>query len=151
MASIATLVLRSRFISQTSAQASKSMKKHLIVGINGAGESAQELVEAWRRAKQGRPAEPPIERLYFEDLATMLKMLTPRRLETLKAIHEIGPVSVRALAGRMKRDYKNVHHDCQVLAQTGLVTRSSDGKLRAPWSKIIAEITLATRADTRHD
>ena len=122
------------------------MKKHLLVGIKGAGESAEEFVEAWRRGARGQPAEPPIERLYFEDLATVLKVLTPRRLEALKAVHEIGPLSVRALAGRMKRDYKNVHHDCQVLARAGLVMRSSDGRLRAPWSKIIAEIALAARA-----
>jgi predicted transcriptional regulator len=128
------------------------MKKHLLVGIKGADESAQEFVEAWRRAARGQPVEPPIERLYFEDLATMLKVLTPRRLEMLKAIHQIGPVSVRALAGRMKRDYKNVHYDCQVLARAGLIMRSPDGRLRAPWSKIIAEIALAARAaDTRYD
>jgi predicted transcriptional regulator len=119
------------------------MKKHLSVAIKGADESAKEFVEAWRRAKRGKPPEQPIERLYFEDLATMLKVLTPRRLEVLKVLHEIGPVSVRALAAKMKRDYKNVHHDLQVLERVGLVTRSPDGRLMAPWKKIIAEIALA--------
>jgi predicted transcriptional regulator len=120
------------------------MKKHLSVGIKGAGESAQEFIEAWRRTEQGQPVEQPIERLYFEDLTTMLKVLTPRRLEVLKVVHEIGPVSVRAVAARMKRDYKNVHHDLQVLERAGLATRSSDGRLKVPWNKIIAEIALAT-------
>jgi len=119
------------------------MKKHLSVGIKAACESATEFVEAWRRAEQSQPAEQLIECLYFEDLATMLKVLTPRRLEVLKVVHEIGPVSVRAVAGRMKRDYKNVHHDLQILERAGLVTRSPDGRLKAPWDKIIAEITLA--------
>jgi predicted transcriptional regulator len=119
------------------------MKKHLSVGIKGASESAREFVEAWRRAEQGQPVEQPIERLYFEDLVTMLKVLTPRRLEALKVVHQIGPVSVRAVAMRMKRDYKNVHHDLQVLERAGLVTRSPDGRLKAPWNKIIAEIDLA--------
>ena len=119
------------------------MKKHLLVGIKGVRESAQEFVEAWRRAEQGRSVEQPMERLYFEDLATMLRVLTPRRLEVLKVVHEVGPVSVRGLAGRMKRDYKNVHHDLQVLERAGLVTRSPDGKLTVPWNKIIAEIALA--------
>jgi predicted transcriptional regulator len=119
------------------------MKKHLSVGIKAVRESAKEFVEAWRRAEQGQPVEQPMERLYFEDLATMLRVLTPRRLEALKVVHEIGPVSVRALAGRMKRDYKNVHHDLQVLERAGLVTRSADGRLRVPWNKIIAEIALA--------
>jgi predicted transcriptional regulator len=65
-------------------------------------------------------------------LATMLKVLTPRQLEVLKVVHQIGPVSVKTVAGRMKRDYKNVHHDLQVLERAGLVTRSPDGRLRAP-------------------
>ena len=119
------------------------MKKQLSISIKGAGESAKEFVEAWRRAEQGKSPEQPIERIYFEDLATLLKVLTPRRLEVIKLAHEIGPVSVRALASRMKRDYKNVHHDLQVLERAGLVTRSADGRLMAPWKKIIAEIALA--------
>jgi predicted transcriptional regulator len=119
------------------------MKKQLSISIKGAGESAKEFIEALRRAEQGKPAEQPIERLYFEDLATMLKVLTPRRLDVLKLVHQIGPVSVRALAVSMKRDYKNVHHDVQVLERVGLITRSADGRLTAPWTKIIAEIALA--------
>ena len=119
------------------------MKKYLSVGIKGANESAKEFIGAWRRAEQGQPVEQPIERLNFEDLATMLKVLTPRRLEVLKVVHQIGPVSVRAVAKRMKRDYKNVHHDLQVLERAGLVMRSPDGRLSAPWNKIIAEIALA--------
>jgi predicted transcriptional regulator len=119
------------------------VKKQISISIKAAGESANEFVEAWRRTEQGRRPEQPIERLYFEDLATMLKVLTPRRLEVLKVLHQTGPVSVRQLAGRMKRDYKNVHHDLQVLERVGLVTRSADGKLAAPWKKIVAEIALA--------
>lgn len=119
------------------------MKKYLLVAIKGVTESAKEFAEAWRRTERGNPLEQPIERLYFEDLATMLKVLTPRRLEVLKVLHRIGPVSVRALAGTMKRDYKNVHHDLQMLERVGLVTRSPDGRLTAPWKKIIAEIALA--------
>jgi predicted transcriptional regulator len=119
------------------------MKKELSVSIKDARESAKEFVEAWRRADQGKPAEQPVERLYFEDLPTMLKVLTPGRLEVLKVLHQAGPLSVRALASRMKRDYKNVHHDLQVLEHVGLVVRSTEGKLTAPWTKIVAEIALA--------
>jgi predicted transcriptional regulator len=73
----------------------------------------------------------------------MLKVLTPGRLEVLKMLHQAGPLSVRALAGRMKRDYKNVHHDLQVLERVGLVMRSTEGKLTASVAEIVAEIALA--------
>jgi hypothetical protein len=53
------------------------MKKHLLVAIKGVSESAKEFAEAWRCTERGNPLEQPIERLYFEDLATMLKVLTP--------------------------------------------------------------------------
>lgn len=119
------------------------MKKHLSIAIKGPIESAREFAEAWRRSERGEPPEQPIERLYFEDLPTMLKTLTPRRFEILKIVHDIGPVSVRALAARIKRDYKNVHHDIKMLERVGLVMRSSDGRLTAPWTKIIAEFALA--------
>jgi len=119
------------------------MRKNLLVGIKGADESAKEFVEAWRRPERGERIERPSERLYFEDLAAMLKVLTPGRLELLRRLHESGPSSVRALAGRMRRDYKNVHHDLQVLERVRLVTRLADGRLCAPWKKIIAEIALA--------
>lgn len=119
------------------------MKKHLSIAIKGPVESAREFTEAWRRSERAEPPEQPLERLYFEDLPTMLKTLTPRRFEVLKIVHRIGPVSVRALAARIKRDYKNVHHDIKVLERVGLVTRSSDGRLTVPWTKIIAEFALA--------
>jgi predicted transcriptional regulator len=119
------------------------MKKHLSIAIRSPIESAREFAQAWRRNERGEPPEHPVERLYFEDLPTMLKTLTPRRFEVLKIVHEIGPVSVRALAAKMKRDYKNVYQDIKVLERVGLVMRSSDGRLTAPWTKIIAEFALA--------
>ena len=83
--------------------------------------------------------------LSFEEDSTMLTVLMPGRLDVLKVLHQIGPVSVRALASRMKREYKNVHHDLQVLERAGLVKRSADGTLIAPLKIIIAEIALAAQ------
>ena len=119
------------------------MDKDIRVEIRGEDESAQEFVKAWRRAEAGEPAEEPVERLYFQDLATLLQALTPRRLELLKALHDGGPESVRALARRLTRDYKNVYHDVQALERVGLIVRTADKLLSAPWEKVVAEISLA--------
>jgi len=119
------------------------MDKNIRVEIRGEDESAQEFVKAWQRAEAGEPAEEPLERLYFQDLGTLLQVLTPRRLELLKELHDAGPESVRALAKMLKRDYKNVHRDVQALEQVGLLVRTADKRLSAPWEKVVAEIRLA--------
>lgn len=119
------------------------MKKQIGLAIRGERESAEEFVKAWRRAEEGKPPERPVERVYFEDLTTMLKVLTPRRLALLKTLHGSGPLSVRAVALLVKRDYKNVHRDLQILERVGLVVRTADNRLTAPWKKIIAEVALA--------
>lgn len=119
------------------------MGKNIRVEIRTEEESAREFVKAWRRAEAGEPAEEPVERLYFQDLGTLLQVLTPRRLELLKVLHEAGTASVRALAKRLSRDYKNVYHDVQMLERVGLIIKTADKRLSAPWEKVVAEISLA--------
>lgn len=67
-----------------------NMDKNIKVELRDAVESAQEFVKAWRRAEAGEPAEEPVERLYFQDLGGRLQVLTPRRLELLRRLHDDG-------------------------------------------------------------
>jgi predicted transcriptional regulator len=112
------------------------------IEVKGVEESAMEAVRAWERAEQGIAPEEPVDRLYFQSLETLLSVLTTRRLELLKVLHESGPSSVRALSKELNRDYKNVHQDITLLEKIGLIQRK-DGKVDAPWERIIAEIRLA--------
>ena|SRR5208283_2669612 len=118
------------------------MSENIKIEVKGAEESAMEAVRAWEQAEQGIAPEEPIDRLYFQSLETLLGVLTTRRLELLKVLHESGPSSVRALAKKLNRDYKNVHQDIALLEKVGLIQRK-DGKVNAPWKRIIAEIRLA--------
>ena len=77
-----------------------------------------------------------MEHLYFPDLETLLRTLTSQRLALLKTLHAVGPVSIRALAKALERDYKNVHTDVQALRHVGLVTRQRDGCLLVTWTRI---------------
>jgi predicted transcriptional regulator len=104
--------------------------------------SAEEFVKAWKRAEAEGAATEPVERLYFPDLAVLLQTLTPRRLDLLKVLHEGEATSVRALAKKLRRDYKNVHQDVQMLLRLGLIDRTADKQLHAPWERIVAEIRL---------
>lgn len=116
--------------------------KRIVLGIKEARSSANEFVQAWKQAEAGRRTMPK-ECLYFEDLSTLLKLLTPRRLATLRVLRQQGPLSVRKLAGAMGRDYKNAFDDVRALERAGLVARSGDGKPAVPWSKIVAEFDTA--------
>ena len=119
------------------------MGKNIRVAIGDAEDSAQEFVKAWRRAEAGEAVEEPVDRLYFQDLGALLQVLTPRRFALLKSLHEAGPESVRALSRRLSRDYKNVYNDVKALEQVGLIVRTADKLLSAPWDKVGAEIQLA--------
>ncbi|MBI5375895.1 MAG: MarR family transcriptional regulator [Candidatus Schekmanbacteria bacterium] len=60
--------------------------------------------------------------VYFENLATMRKILTDRRIEVLKLIKDKKPSSVYELAKALHRDLKNVNEDLRLLEQSGLVS-----------------------------
>lgn len=119
------------------------MTSEIKIGIGNEGETAQEFVEAWHRTECGEPPAVPMEHLYFPDLETLLRTLTPQRLALLKTLYAVGPVSIRALAKALGRDYKHVHTDVQALQHVGLVTRQRDGRLLVPWTRIVAEFRLA--------
>jgi predicted transcriptional regulator len=119
------------------------MKKNIRIEVKDEKESAQEFVKAWRRAEKGLAAEQPAERIYFKDLKTLLRSMTPRRMEALQTLHEQGPTSVRALARTLGRDYKNVHKDMQEMERIGIVVRDKKGLLLVPWRSIVAEFELA--------
>lgn len=118
------------------------MKNNIKIEIKDEEDSAQEFVKAWKRAERGEAVEEPVDRLYFPDLATLLRTLTARRLELLKLLHNKAVSSVRGLAGLTKRDYKNVYQDIKALEAVGLVIRDEKG-LSVPWERIVAEIRLA--------
>ncbi len=119
------------------------MTSEIKISIGNEGETAQEFVEVWRRTERGKPPEVPMEHLYFPDLETLLRTLTSQRLTLLKTLYAVGPISIRALAKTLERDYKNVHTDVQALQHVGLITRQRDGRLIVPWTRIVAEFRLA--------
>lgn len=106
-------------------------------------EMGKEFVSVWKNAEAGEVPEKPIERVYFENIYAVTRILTPKRLTALKTLHDNGPVSIRALAKLLKRDYKNVHQDIAVLSGIGLVDKNEEGLYTAPFDRIHLEIPLA--------
>lgn len=78
----------------------------------------------------------------FEDMETLLKVLTPGRWRLLRALRHHGPSSIRALSQRIGRDYRGVHADVSALLDIGLIQRDPSARIRVPWDRITAEMAL---------
>ncbi len=121
-------------------------KKDIFVGVQSEQEMAQAAIRAWRRAEQSLPPEQPVNQLHFADMATLLKYLSPRRVELLQKLKTIGPVNIRQLALALERDYKNVYSDVSDLTHIGLVEQTKDRRFQVPWDEILARLPLLAKA-----
>jgi len=118
------------------------MSRDFQVAIRSVREYFDEAGKVLDAADKGIIPAQPVERVYFHDLRTFLKYLTPRRFELIDSLHANGPMSIRALAKLLKRHYKNVHEDVKMLEQIGLVEQTRDGLYHVPWDEINATIKL---------
>ena len=112
------------------------------IALGSDKKGSQDFIDAWHAAEAGEE-HPCEDRLVFEDLETLLRTLTPARWRLLRALREVGPSSIRALARTLGRDYKNVHTDVHLLERLGLVTRTTGGRVAVPWETVLAELSLA--------
>ena len=118
------------------------MKKQIQIGVGDVLSTAKGFIDTWKRAELGEEVEED-QRLDFEDIETLLKTLTSGRWALLKTLREKGPMSIRALAIELGRDYKNVHTEVKRLKDIGLVGRTKDGKMEVPWNVVEARLRLA--------
>jgi predicted transcriptional regulator len=118
------------------------MKKQIQIGVGDATNTAKGFIDAWKRAEGSQKVKPE-HRLYFESLETLLKTLTSGRWALLKILRRKGPMSIRALAHELRRDYKNVHTDVRHLENIGLIGRTNDEKIEVPWDIVEARFRLA--------
>ena len=113
----------------------------LVHRVEDAERGFERFVEAWHKAEAGAIEQAEVH-LNFEDFAKLLSVLTPKRLALLRTLRQHGPLSVRALAKQLERDYKNVHRDAGALEEVGLIDRTEEGLLVAPWDVIDAHVRL---------
>lgn len=109
------------------------------------GDSLEEIgsrvLAAVYRAEAGEDVSE--DHLTFDSFETLARLLTPRRLELLRYLHQHPAASVRALAQQLGRDYRRVHEDVEALADAGLIERQEKGTgLSAPYDGIEARIAF---------
>lgn len=120
------------------------MKEQKIsIGIGSVEDATREVIKAWHRAERGQTPLEPQAKILFTELETLVRMLTPRRLELLKHLRRTGATSIRALSKALGRDYKNVHGEVVELVRLGLIERTDKGLIQVPWDEIDAHLRLA--------
>ena len=113
---------------------------HLTVGEPVSASMAR-ATAAMQAAKQKKAIQPYFG-VGFDYVGEMFAVYTPKRWELIGALRESGPVSVAQLARLLKRDYKNVHNDCERLIEWMAIEKDENGLVFAPYSEIVVDMKL---------
>lgn len=111
----------------------------LIIGNQPAAGRRADIVRAW---KTGRPQAAA--RLDFESLEGAWKLLNAKRWAILRAMAGQGPLAIREIARRTKRDVRAVHSDVRTLHLSGVIDKTPEGKMILPYKVIRVTLTLDT-------
>ena len=109
-----------------------------------AGEAMEDIgaraIEAWHQLERGEPVNE--KHVSFENWETMVRVLSPKRLELLRRVHQTPAKNIRSLAQALGRDYRRVHEDVKALEAAGLLDRDKDG-LRADYDAFDVAMRVA--------
>lgn len=116
------------------------MSRELQVHVGGDFDAvAKRVAEAWHRAALGETVREG--HLTFVSWEALAGVMTAKRLEMLRHLHQAPAASVAALARSLGRDYKRVHEDVEALAAAGLLERDGRG-VRVDYDEIRAAVAL---------
>ncbi len=82
-------------------------------------------ISAWHRMERGE--EVSEKHISFETWETMVRVLSPKRLELLRHVHQSPAKNIRALSVALGRNYRRVHEDVEALEAAGLLDRDKEG------------------------
>ena len=119
----------------------KLLPKTAQLHVGSLKDMGNRFIVAWHRAEKGEVVNET--HITFLDFETMLSALSPKRLELLRYVRQHGATSVRELATKISRDYKNVHEDVVALEAIGLLLREGR-KIIAPWDEVQTSVPLST-------
>lgn len=86
----------------------------------------------WKALREGGTLE---DRTVF-GTPDVFRALTPRRVELLEYLHGNEAPSIKELAARLRRDYKNTYDDLVALEGWGLVALRREGKNQRPVARV---------------
>lgn len=110
------------------------------LGIETLDSALADVSRAWKTRTGDATA-----RIGFQTWDLMHKVLSPKRLEIVRAMTGAGPLSIREIARRVGRDFKGVHTDVRLLVDAGIVEKDGQ-KVVFPWDKIHVDSEILAAA-----
>jgi len=92
--------------------------------------------ETNRRVLDAFEGKPQGAVITFDTPALLFKVLTQKRWELLTALTGAGPMSLREVARRLKRDVKSVHGDVHALLNAGVLRKTDEGRIVFPFDAL---------------
>lgn len=121
--------------------------KNVKIGVRTMEQAFKEAGDVMEKIASGERVKKQAG-VYFENLDTMRKILTEKRLEILHTIKKTHPSSIYKLAKTLNRDINNVIEDLDYLKELGLVElkKAKDGREKTTpqvnYDKIQLEIAV---------
>lgn len=104
------------------------------------GLSSAEMTKTRMRRAFGGEAQGAF--VSFASAELLWKVITPKRWEVLRAMTGAGPIAIREVARRVKRDVKSVHGDIQALLTAGVLDRAEKGRIIFPYDEVHVDFVL---------
>ena len=102
------------------------------------------FLEAIRRAEAGAPAGEA--HITFETWDGLARILSGRRLDLLRHVHQHPAASMAELGRVLGLDGERVREDVEILTVAGLLDRTEGGGVRAAYDEIRTVISLRPAA-----
>ncbi len=115
----------------------KELQVHVGETLDDIGARA---ISAWDRMQRGEEVNE--KHISFETWEAMVRILSPKRLELLRHVHQDPAKNIRALALALGRNYRRVHEDVEALEAAGLLDRDKQG-LRAEYDSFDVAMKVA--------
>lgn len=121
-------------------KAAKAQTVNVRVGRRSLDEIGAEFVAKYKAIEAGQKIRETTIR--FHSLEALAKVLTPKRQAVLKFVKKHPTKNITVIAKGIKRSYKNVHEDVNLLLDAGFLVRKKDDVIQAPYSVINTEVQI---------
>lgn len=117
-----------------------------VIGISSWDQTRNELRKLAKKIDAGKRLPEADYQLDFPSPVELLAELPPKRLQILRELKSVGPLSIYALARQLGRNYSNVHGDIQRLHALGLVEKNEAGQVLMPFDDIVVQVDASLMA-----